>query len=358
MAAMPSTVRSRPSSRNLAFDVLRVAAIVGVVVIHTTGAMVSNAEIRGSWQWQVAVVLDYGFVWAVPVFVMISGALVLHPRQLVGGVGEFYRRRAWRILPALVAWHVIYYVAHHVLIRGEPLSAGRLLMMSYGLQVEPHLYFLWLILGLYVLTPVMGTFLHVGGQRRAFWSAGVALAWGFAPFVVARALTEAGQPTVVPLNALNHALPYVGYFLAGWALRDVRLRGRALALTAAATTLLLVGTVAQALTMPNPLWLRVLSPVGTLSPVVALLAVGIYVVAVSVWSNRREGVGARALRELSDAAFGVYLVHFLPLIVINTAVPGTEGSLAATTAKGVTILVTSFVLAALLRRVPYVRAIV
>ena len=51
--------------------------------------------------------MDLMFVWAVPVFVMISGALVLDRSAHAAGPAAFYRRRFARILPPLIAWNLI-----------------------------------------------------------------------------------------------------------------------------------------------------------------------------------------------------------------------------------------------------------
>lgn len=65
--------------RQYGLDLLRILAICGVVAIHVIGVIVSNTQLKGTTQWWVATAIDLGAVWTVPVFVMISGALVLNP---------------------------------------------------------------------------------------------------------------------------------------------------------------------------------------------------------------------------------------------------------------------------------------
>ncbi|MFD0595628.1 acyltransferase family protein [Catellatospora coxensis] len=67
------------ATRNHGLDALRVAAILGVVAIHVFGLMVGNDDLRGTLPWWIATAIDMGAVWCVPVFIMISGALVLAP---------------------------------------------------------------------------------------------------------------------------------------------------------------------------------------------------------------------------------------------------------------------------------------
>ena len=92
---------------------LRIAAIGAVVLIHSSSGLVLNNAIRGSATWWVGVVLNRGAGWAVPVFIMVSGALLLAPRPNEGAAA-FYRRRLDRIAIPLADVHF----------QGEPISYG------------------------------------------------------------------------------------------------------------------------------------------------------------------------------------------------------------------------------------------
>lgn len=52
-------------------------------------------------------IVDIGAIWCVPVFVMISGALLLAPDTHRARPGTFWRKRLVRLLPALVVWHLV-----------------------------------------------------------------------------------------------------------------------------------------------------------------------------------------------------------------------------------------------------------
>lgn len=74
-------------------------------------------------------IIDIGFVWVVPVFVMISGALILGSRMATESPARFYRRRALRLVPAIIAWHLIYLIGVRIWMRGEELPLPRILQM-------------------------------------------------------------------------------------------------------------------------------------------------------------------------------------------------------------------------------------
>jgi len=352
-------VVTTPSSRHAWMDLLRIVSVVGVVTIHAVASVVGSA--RGSEGWWVAVALDLGFVWAVPVFVMLSGALVLAPRQHADGVGAFYRRRLSRLIPAFVAWQVFYLLVVRGLVSGVEIRPGTVVVPLLEGRPYTHLYFLWLIVGLYAVAPVLVAFLGQGGRRRAVAFAAVVLTATVVTFVTSSTLTAAGHPRPLVLLALTQWIPYVGYFLAGWALRDLRLRGPALWITAAATVAGTAFVIWQYGTAGGGRIIDALLPVSYLGPVVAAVAIGVYVVAHSLLGGvRLRGRSVRLVRELSDSAFGVFLVHFVVLILVRRIPVFAEAESSVVPALGVLAVTTvlSFLVVFALRRVPGLRRVV
>lgn len=289
---------------------LRVVAIIGVVSIHTFGAIVTNPALEGQRGWWLAVVLNAGFIWAVPVFVMISGALVLDPRMHAKGPGDFYRTRFSRLLVPFVFWQVFYVLVVRRLLSGLDDSPGTVLALVLDGRTYTHLYFLWLIVGLYAVAPVLEAFLRQGGRRRALTFAFVALGATVLTYSSAAILGAAGMSRPLLLMALTQWIPYVGYFLAGWALRDVHPRGARLALAAAVAALAIGEVIVQTGTGPHPV-LGAILPTSYLGPMTALAAVALFLAVNGALAGvRMPRVAGCVLTELSESAFGVFLVHF------------------------------------------------
>ncbi len=97
------------NQRNASLDFLRVGATLAVVWLHVSaGVVLDNPDVH-SMSWWTGNIADAFSRWCVPVFVMISGALVFSNTKN-GTLGEFYKNRAMRLFPPLVFWTAVYLV--------------------------------------------------------------------------------------------------------------------------------------------------------------------------------------------------------------------------------------------------------
>nr|WP_223169245.1 acyltransferase family protein [Microbacterium sp. MF43] len=341
-------------------DALRVVAVLGVVAIHVYAAMVVDPGIQGTASWWVAVAVNAGSIWVVPVFVMVSGALLLAPGPHRDGPGAFYRKRLLRLGPAFVFWQLFYILVVRLVISRDDLAPGQILASIAAGTPYTHLYFLYLIVGLYAVAPVLEAFLRRGGQRRAVIFAACVLGGTVLTYTIASLLSAVGQEHSIVLSALTQWIPYVGYFLAGWALRDFAPRAIWLVGTIAVTAAVIAEIVWQSGTRADHPVLNTVMPLGYLGLAPALAALGVFATFHGLFARRVLRPRAqRVLAMLSDAAFGVFLVHFVIMLVVRAAFAQADapvtGSLAVTTAIWVVVVVLSFAISLGARRVPYLR---
>lgn len=360
-AATGVSVPATDSPRNAAFDLLRIISIAGVVSIHTFGGIVSNESIAGTPDWWLAKSFSAGFVWAVPVFVMLSGALNLGVHAHRGGPAAFYRRRVQRMLPALVVWTIVYLVVIRWFVLGQTFGPGALAKVLVDATVYPHLYFLWLILGLVFVAPVLAAFLGNGGDGRAVVFASTALAFTILVFLVPGVMAIAGAPRPIHLGALTMWLPYVGYFLAGYATtRLERVRGVLLAAMIVVGLALISFSILQVTMLRSAVVLNALDPPGYLGIGTVILSICIFSVVTSLLKNwTPRGHASRLLTTMADASFGVYLVHMIVLLAIHRVWEpyGLNASWLAAALAFVVILTVSFVVSIMMNRIPVLRSV-
>ena len=356
---MTADVAAAPA-RKWGYDLLRIASICGVVAIHTFGAIAANQDIRGSAPWVATQFLSAGFIWAVPVFVMLSGALSLTERAHSAGPARFLAKRATRILPAILAWTFIYLVLIRMLLLQQRIPLRDVLAELVDARVYPHLYFLWLIAGLYLVAPVIAAFLHRGGRRRATVLAAAALGTTLLVFMVPGVLGLLGIPRPIQLGALTFWIAYVGYFVAGYALSLYRAKGPALALAAVGIVVFGGLTLVEAAWPQQLMVLRAFVTPEYLGVAVAGLAVCVFIVGTTLLDRIRIGERlARFVLLLSEASFGVFLIHLIVLLIPYELLPGFRDntSLFQAAVAYVFIIVVSFAASIGARRIPGLRRI-
>lgn len=297
----------------------RFVAIAGVVLIHVNGLTAVQHFGDGSSVGRVALVLDFLSRWSVPAFVMASGAMLLDPTRFRGS-GDFLRRRAARLVPPLVVWHLVYAA---VLVwatgRFEPVDLLHAALIG---KLYTALYFFWIVLGLALLTPLLVPWV-ASTTAREVGIAGVVLA--VMPAVAMAIVPVAPASEAWVRTAVTWWVPYVGYFLLGYALRRAPVRH-------GAGVVALLGFVAGCAWVVWQ-WRGTSGLAGVLEryqpaesyfhPAVAVSACAAMYLA--RWVVRPNGVGgwfarpraARIGRTLGSATLGVFAVHQLVLMLVE-----------------------------------------
>ena len=339
---------------------LRVIAIFGVVSIHNSAPNASHPRARESTVGNVAIALDLPFIFAVPLFIMLSGALLLDPDRFTT-TGEFLRKRALRIVPALVFWNLFYIVLNGIL-DGWPGPVEVVRRLVTG-QVAVHLYFFWIVLGLTLLTPALVRWVGATGRRE--WLAGGLLAVSV-PVLTAMTTVLREQPLTFVHTAWTWWVPYLGVFILGWALRGVLLGGVWLV----AAVLLVMGLIVlvawQWRNPAAPDWLQTAAPVNYYGPTTTLLAVLIFLAAQAALS--RDGILAplvsrrlmRVVGPVGGATLGIFGLHLGVLqlfIEWNWFGPGPSPTPFHLIARYVAAMLVTIAVVIPLRNVPYVRAL-
>lgn len=340
---------------------LRVVAISGVVLIHTVGATASAPGSTTTVDGWVARALDLSFIWAVPVFVMLSGALSLDPTRYRGS-GHYLRKRAWRLVPAVVVWNLVY-VGYLALTRDGWWDGPRAVLAKVlqG-QVAPHLYFFWIILGLSLLTPVLVPWVAQASRREVVVAALVAYA---VPVLSTWPLGTDGARVGLSHTAWTWWLPYLGAYLMGWGLRGFRLPRRSVPVALLAVLGLCALLTWQWRNPAAPGWLEEWVGAHYYSPSVAVLSVLVVLLAQSLV---RPGGGLAVLARpaalrvagpVGAATLGIFGLHYLVLLVgIDTGLLGEPvAAWPVLVLRALVVAVVTTVLVLGLRRVPWVRQV-
>lgn len=148
----------RPVKTRVAWiDSARIIACFFALIVHTSAGAVMGIENTSSPYWWMGNLINSFARWALPVFVMVSGALLLNSARYEP-IALFYKKRASRIIIPLIAWTVFYLLFTYfgkLFAYGEQTSLwvlGRSFLYGYPYY---HLWYLYMIIGLYFFVPFL-----------------------------------------------------------------------------------------------------------------------------------------------------------------------------------------------------------
>ncbi len=138
------------SERKLYLDFLRCIACIGVIQIHVSASNWYLLKVD-SLEWQVLNFFDSMVRWCVPIFVMISGTLFLNPQKEIS-IKTIFTKYVFRIVIVILLFGVLIYLF-------ETISAKKNVWYNltnlFSYINFYHFWFLYMIIGLYLLTPIL-----------------------------------------------------------------------------------------------------------------------------------------------------------------------------------------------------------
>jgi surface polysaccharide O-acyltransferase-like enzyme len=335
-------------------EVARVAAILGVITIHVLTRLVSNRALPESWWF--ANIMESATRWSVPIFVMLSGALALHS-DLADDPPSFYRRRLSRIVPPLIAWSAIYLLYGHVASNSPKTWADALWFVLAG-RPYFHLYFLYLITGLYLVAPFLRPLVAQPSRRVLGIAVLVFLAVAMVDDLIVAVWHIGG------VNGATRFVPYIGYFLAGAWLVGISPTRRQLVAAGAVVALgILLTIVGTDISLSHPgfrgrFYLYEYLSVTTVP--VSLCAFLLFQAAAPLIDRVTTPWLRRGLSAAAASTLGIFVIHPLVMTALGRLGLGPR-SFFVPLAAAATILATfavSLAIVLVMRRVPGVRRLV
>lgn len=247
----------------------------------------------------------------VPLFVMLSGALLLQPSK-TESLKVFFKKRWARIGLPFLFWGAIYfawdYFANHL-----ALTSG---FIFQGILSGPYyqFWYLYMLVGLYLFTPILRIVVaHIDRQTFKYFL----VVWFLGAFIspipgLFGAYHLDGNVLTIPL--------WIGYFMLGVFLLDVKMNVRTLFfLMTLGLVSTAVGTYAIAATVGGSqtyFFHDYFSPTMILASVMLFLLLN----TLKVPSNQAEAPHAKInwlLKQISQSTLGIFLFHVIVLEILQ-----------------------------------------
>jgi len=122
--------------------------------------------------------------------------------------GEFFRRRALRILPPFLFWTLVY-----ALVWGEPVQNFKDLLLNFN-YAAGHLWFVYMLVGVYLLIPLLSPWAEKVGKRELQIYLGIWLFTTLIPLI--RQWVGGAAPVMYGPSGIPNAAKYPLWGEASW----------------------------------------------------------------------------------------------------------------------------------------------
>ncbi len=352
------SLQNQKSVRVAYADLIRLIAILMVVLIHTASPIFNTVPVT-SGDFAVSVLLDGIAHAGVPLFVMVSGIFLLdekRPLSVRRAIGHY----ALPLVGLYFFWSVLYAAANKVLIPllFENAAFGGGMVREFGIAVLEGAYHMWylpMMAGLYLITPLLRTFVRADSRPLVRWFLLIVF--------VLRFVLPTGIRLVAELTGLDfsaaydsfHLLAgweYPAYYVAGWAIANTRPERETRRKVYAA------GALALAMMLGLTGWVSasrgeaVKQLMEQLSLFCCVYAVALFALIAWEGQNLRPN---KLLARLSGLSFGVYIVHVEIQQLYKQFIPYSGGALGYILVQWVSVTAVSFIAAWVLSKIPLLK---
>ena len=142
--------------RILNYDLLRIVAMIGVVLIHVNGFYLYSVDVDSN-RFIVLNAFTSLVRFSAPAFIMISGAFFLNPKKELT-TKKIYHKYISRALIALLVTNLIYILYFYFIVNGYRGFGWIKLFLVRTINGDPsaeQLWYLYAAIWLYMLTPIL-----------------------------------------------------------------------------------------------------------------------------------------------------------------------------------------------------------
>jgi surface polysaccharide O-acyltransferase-like enzyme len=308
-------------------DIMKILAVLGVIFLHVSAPFL--VPFSPSRDWWIGNIYDSLVRWCVPLFVMISGALILPKAEKVP-LKKFLLFRVKRILIPFLFWSACYFF-YRMHVKGDALEWTDFFRILLTEPIYYHLWFIYMLIVLYLFAPAISAFLTNSSRKHAWYLIALWFFWASLLPIIDTPLEF--EPYFTPDMDDYSPLRLSGYFLLGYMLKDIRAQSGfhwlilvPAFLSGGAVTVL--GTYIMSLNRGefDPFFYKYFSIT------VVVMTVSLFLIVKSIFNTRKEtGTNGnerirmnspKYIRKIGMSVFGIYLIHALILELLRDGLIG------------------------------------
>lgn len=335
------------------FDSLRVLATLAVILIHIATPVANMSFGRNTEFWMIGIVFDNLVRFAIPLFLVLSGATLLTKQY---GLIEFYKKRMSRVLVPFLFWLIAYWVFRWFMLREWERPHAFDAIVRWGTDlfvregVSVHLWFVYMILLLYLFIPFISKILKLASRKSIVV---FLVLWLILNQLQLFGVFSTDNFSLLIKKLYGYML-YSGYLVLGYYLHTLNSNFK-LSFISAFTLYLSTVVIASFITYYLSLQSgkQTLTAMNTFSFIAFVQVIAVYFTLKNIeFTNKYLIV---FIKTISNYSFGIYLVHIMVIsLFYRIGIFWTMAHPLISVPLVVFLtLITSFIVIFLLRKIPF-----
>lgn len=277
--------------RQKSYDILRILACVFIICMH---APIPNEQANGLF----LSTLSYLTAPGIGLFFMLSGALLL---PLKTDTFTFLKRRITKVIYPTLFW-TLFYLSLNLALGKESFEIKNILSIPFSTQGNSVLWFMYTLIGLYLLSPILSHWLKNSSKKEVEFYLGLWLVSLCYPLIKSFLTVNQGNTGI-----LYYFTGYAGYFVLGYYCKNYKESLKWIWIIPSA----IIAIAAPVFCKVMKLEVDFYDLFWYLSIFVVILCIAYYKLNELVCTKFKltEGKFYAITQELSSLSFGIYLVH-------------------------------------------------
>ena len=340
------------TKRVLYFDILNIIAIIAVVALHMNGIVHKNPGIRA---WNTSLIVECLFYFAVPIFIMLSGANLLNYRDRYD-TKTFFKKRFLKVLIPYLFWAIFMFIWKT---KTNQLTLDwnfkNVLNAFFNNKEESTYYFMQIILGLYLTIPFLSLTAKKENSKTLLLT------------IILYFIFNAIFVGVLPLIGINYnsrisiqLSGYIIYLFLGYLLANFEVPKKYRIMIYISALLGLIYRYSTTFYFSKQLGKVYKDNWGYGSWHCFLLAISVFLIIKNINFIKLEQnkTAVKIIKEVSGCSFGIYLIHFIVRYYLLDLLNLSEYAWQARTLGIVLVYLISLIIVFVIKRIPILKKVV
>lgn len=322
---------------------LRVIATFFVVMIHASTGFLYRINTE-AFDWSYANWINAATRCSVPIFVIISGYLLLHKDE---NTWLFYKKRIPKLLYPFAFWTLIYLVYYFYRYTNfESLSSekiGSIILDKILHGANAHLWYLYMIIGLYFAIPFLRKIMLQSTNREIeiflfFW-------------MLSMCFTSKPLYSVMPKFDLTFFSGYVGYLVLGYylSIQDFKFKNRTWVFAITYILMVVIGAIGTNILNQGA------NKLNTFFYNYVFVTTAIAAASLFLWVKESvmQAKVPNWILIVDKYSFGIYLSHIIPLNYLHPLISKHLSTAWVIPLATISTVIASVLITLIIRKIPY-----